>query len=96
MVRLSDFSDAERTHIMAKELPSFDAHPWAGPPLSERRVVTVITAGLHRLDDDAFALVDVSYRVIPAETARSCPEDHWDHLAPTTLQETTDDDHDHP
>jgi D-proline reductase (dithiol) PrdB len=72
MVRLSDLSEAERTHIMAKELPSFGAEPWVeGPPLSERRVAIVTTAGLHRLDDAAFSLVDVSYRVIPAETDTS-------------------------
>ena len=67
MVRLSDLSDAEREHIMAKELPSYASQPWVdGPPLSERRVALVTTAGLHRLDDEAFSLVDVSYRVIPA------------------------------
>ena len=72
MVRLSDLSEAERQHIMAKELPSFDAEPWVeGPPLTGRRVAIVTTAGLHRLDDDAFRLVDLSYRVIPAATDTS-------------------------
>ncbi len=67
MVRLSDLSAAEREHIMAKELPAFDARPWVeGPPLAERRVALITTAGLHRIDDDAFDFVDVSYRVIPA------------------------------
>ncbi|MEL7158685.1 MAG: selenoprotein B, partial [Actinomycetota bacterium] len=61
MVRLSDLSDAEREHIMAKELPTFDSRPWVdGPALAERRVALVTTAGLHRLDDDAFTLVDLS------------------------------------
>ena len=50
MVRLSDLSDAERDHIMAKELPSFAARPWVeGPPRAERRVAIITTAGLHRL-----------------------------------------------
>ena len=72
MVRLGDLSDAEREHIMAKPLPSFAERPWVeGPPLSERRVAIVTTAGLHRLGDDAFDFVDVSYRVIPADTDTS-------------------------
>ena len=67
MVRLIDLSDAERDHIMAKELPSFETRPWVtGPSLAERRVALITTAGLHRIDDDAFRFVDVSYRVIPA------------------------------
>ena len=36
MVRLIDLSDAERDHIMAKELPSFETRPWVeGPSLAE-------------------------------------------------------------
>ena len=72
MVRLHDLTDAERDHIMAKELPSFHATPWVeGPPLAQRRVAIITTAGLHRVDDDAFSLVDLSYRVIPAATDTS-------------------------
>lgn len=69
MVRLRDLSDAERDHIMAKDLPTFAATPWVeGPALAERRVALVTTAGLHRVDDDAFSFVDLSYRVIPGDT----------------------------
>lgn len=72
MVRLSDLSDAERTHITAKELPTFGSEPWVdGPPLAERRVALVTTAGLHRHGDEAFTLVDLSYRVISADTDTS-------------------------
>lgn len=67
MVRLADLTDAEREHIMAKALPSFETRPWVdGAPLDERRVALITTAGLHRLEDEAFNFVDVSYRVIPA------------------------------
>lgn len=69
MVRLRDLSDAERDHIMAKPLPSYDATPFVdGPPLAERRVALITTAGLHRLGDEAFSFVDLSYRVIPGDT----------------------------
>jgi D-proline reductase (dithiol) PrdB len=69
MVRLRDLSAAERAHIMEKELPAYDSNPWVeGPPLAERRVALVTTAGLHRVDDDAFSFVDLSYRVIHRDT----------------------------
>ena len=72
MVRLSDLSAAEREHIMAKELPTFDDAPWVeGPPLAERRVAIITTAGLHRLDDEAFRFVDLSDRVIPGDVDSS-------------------------
>lgn len=72
VVRLTDLSAAEREHIMDKELPRYDPVPQVdGPPLSERRVAIVTTAGLHRHNDDAFSLVDVSYRVIPGDVALS-------------------------
>jgi len=68
MVRLRDLSDAERRHIMAKELPSYDSSPFIGGlPLIEHRVALVTTAGLHQVDDEAFSLVDLSYRVIPRD-----------------------------
>ena len=67
MVRLVDLTDAEREHIMSKELPSFELQPWVEPsPLAAHRVAIITTAGIHRLEDAAFDLVDVSYRVIPS------------------------------
>lgn len=69
MVRLSALSDGEREHIMAKPLPSYAERPFSsGPPLAMRRVAIVTTAGLHRRDDQAFSLVDLSYRVIAEQT----------------------------
>lgn len=68
MVRLRELSTAERDHIMGKELPAYDSTPWVdGPPLDERRVALVTTAGLHRVGDDAFSFVDLTYRVIPGD-----------------------------
>jgi D-proline reductase (dithiol) PrdB len=69
MVRLQDLSDAEREHIMSKELPSYDSTPFVqGPPLADRRIALVTTAGLHHVDDDPFSFIDLSYRVIPGDT----------------------------
>ncbi len=53
---------------MAKKLPRYDSSPFVvGPPLAERRVALVTTAGLHHVDDDAFSLLDLSYRVIAGD-----------------------------
>jgi len=58
----------EREHLLAKPCAPLGPTPWAeGPPLSERRVALITTAGLHRVEDAAFSLVDLSYRVIPGD-----------------------------
>ena len=54
---------------MSKDLPAFETNPWVdGPPLAERRVALVTTAGLHHRRDDTFSFVDLSYRVIPGDS----------------------------
>ncbi len=69
MVRLSDIPPVEAAHLIAKVCDPFATRPWvAGPPLSNRRVAIVTSAGLHRIGDPAFATVDLSYRVIPGTT----------------------------
>ena len=71
MVRLEMFSEAERelTQRMAQICPSFETKPWVkGPPLSQRRVAIITTAGLHTRNDRPFQLVqDDYYRVIPGD-----------------------------
>ena len=69
MVRLETMSDEERelTQRMAQMCPSFETNPWiSGPPLSQRRVAVITTAGLHGRHDRPFQMVqDDYYRVIP-------------------------------
>ena len=71
MVRLETLSEAERemTQRMAKICPSFETRPWVnGPPLNQRRVAIITTAGLHTRNDRPFQLVqDDYYRVIPGD-----------------------------
>ena len=68
MVKLSDLSPESARHLLDKACPEFETAPFvAGPPLRERRVAFVTTAGLHRRDDVNFALSDLSYRVIPGD-----------------------------
>lgn len=66
MVRLTDIPDIDARHLLAKECPPFGSEPWvAGPPLSERRIAIVTSAGLHRRGDRSFDIQDTGYRVIP-------------------------------
>ncbi len=70
MVRLSDMEPEDAAHLLSKACPAFPGEPFvAGPPLSERRVAIVTTAGLHRANDDAFDLSDTGYRVIPGDVS---------------------------
>ena len=65
MARMEDLPDYERDFLMNMELPSFAARPWVtGPPLKERRVAAVTTAGLHRRDDRPFSVGVPDYRII--------------------------------
>jgi D-proline reductase (dithiol) PrdB len=71
MVRLADLPEWEREHMLEKVngLSGFDGRPWVnGPPLAERRVAIVTTAGLHRRGDAPFPQASADYRVIPGAT----------------------------
>ena len=72
MVRLSDLPEIEAKHLLDKEVPPFPTSPFVdGPPLRERRVAIVTTAGLHRKADTAFQLFDAGYRIIPGDIKSS-------------------------
>lgn len=71
MARLTDFPEGDRERHLDKirELPDFGPAPFApGPPLRERRVAIVTTAGLHRRGDQPFQVGSADYRVIPGDT----------------------------
>lgn len=66
MVRLTDLPEDDRNHMLAKECQRFPGEPWVGgPPLSERRVAIVTTAGLQLRGDAPFPFSSAEYRVIP-------------------------------
>lgn len=69
MVRMTDLSAAEQEMLMNFDCPSFEIHPWvSGPPLSQRRVAMVTTAGLHGRNDHPFERNQSDfYRVIPGD-----------------------------
>ena len=75
MARLEQMHSAMRASLLAMECPVFDSHAWVtGPPLHQRRVALVSTAGLHRRDDRPFPVtcgnlraIAADYRVIPGD-----------------------------
>jgi D-proline reductase (dithiol) PrdB len=71
MARLENMPEPMRSHIAKTKLPSFDTQPWvSGPPLNQRRVAVISTAGLHRRDDRPFAFEPGDhYRIIPGDIA---------------------------
>ena len=69
MVRLSDLPDISRQFLIDIDCPVMEGRPWAGgPPLSERRIAIITTAGLQRRGDPPFHLGAAGYRVIPGDT----------------------------
>lgn len=73
MVRLADLSPSERENMLKKipGLPRFERRSSvAGPPLSQRRIAIVTTAGIHARSDRPFAPggTGTQYRVIAGDT----------------------------
>lgn len=66
MVHLHEMPDAARTRLINQDLPDLGDTPCvAGPPLAERRIALITTAGLHRRDDAPFTAGRGEYRIIP-------------------------------
>lgn len=70
MARLSDIVEPMRTRIAELDCPTFDTEPWVtGPPLSERRIAMVSSAGLLRRGDKGFRAGADDYREIGDDVA---------------------------
>jgi D-proline reductase (dithiol) PrdB len=66
MVRHADLPEIDRAHLLGKACEPLPGEPFVhGPPLSQRRVAIVTTAGLHPTGQPNFDLRDTGYRVIP-------------------------------
>jgi len=69
MAILDQMPEPMRTHLARLECPTYGTHPWVeGPPLTQRRVALVSTAGLHVKGDRPFGLLADDYRIIPGDT----------------------------
>ena len=70
MVRMSDLPSDEAKHLLSKECLPFDKSPWVkGPPLKNRRVAMITSAGIHLAGEKSFGFNDTAFRVIPGEVA---------------------------
>ena len=57
MARLEKYSEEERNHFLSLPCPRFESSPFViGPPLSERKIALISTAGLHLRSDRPFGL----------------------------------------
>jgi len=68
MVRLADLSPEEAQHLREHPCEPFSTQPFVqGPPVSERRICVITTAGLHLRDQSAWQGGDADYRVFPGD-----------------------------
>ena len=66
MVRLSQFGEEERKHLLDLPCPSYESTPFVtGTRLAEARLALISTAGLHRRSDRPFGVGETGYRLIP-------------------------------
>jgi len=69
MVRLAEYSESERQHLLDLPCPHYEQTPLVGGVrLAEARVALLSTAGLHRRGDRPFAVGESGYRLIAGET----------------------------
>jgi D-proline reductase (dithiol) PrdB len=69
MVYMRDMSEGASSRIMNQELPNYGiTECLKGPPLSQRKIAIITTAGLHRRQDRTFTLGMGEYRIIPDDT----------------------------
>lgn len=69
MPHLDQLEEPMRSMLSNMPCPAYEGRPWVtGPPLAERRVAIISTAGLHCRDDRPFEGISGDYRVIPGDT----------------------------
>lgn len=68
MVRLNQYSESERQHLLDLPCPVYESSPFVGGlQLREARVALISTAGLHRRADRPFGVGESGYRLIPKD-----------------------------
>lgn len=75
MARLDRMHPAMRASLLALPCPTYETRPWVtGPPLAQRRVALISTAGLHCRGDRPFGVTEGNrravagdYRLIPGD-----------------------------
>ena len=68
MARLTDLPPSLAEYLVGLECATPESTPWTGgPPLAERRVAIISTAGLQQRGEPGFALGESVYRVLDGE-----------------------------
>jgi len=68
MVYLNEMPEGPRNIIVNQDLPKYSETPCVhGPPIKERKIAIITTAGLHRREDKHFTPGTGEYRIIPRE-----------------------------
>jgi D-proline reductase (dithiol) PrdB len=68
MVRLSQYEEAEREHLLTLPCPTYASSPYvSGLKVSQARVALISTAGLHRRSDRPFRVGETGYRLVPKD-----------------------------
>jgi len=69
MVRLEQYGEQERQHLLNLPCPTYDNSPFVtGVTVKKSRVVLISTAGLHKISDRPFAVGESGYRLIPGNS----------------------------
>ncbi|MBW2624565.1 MAG: selenoprotein B glycine/betaine/sarcosine/D-proline reductase [Deltaproteobacteria bacterium] len=69
MARLKELSESQQKSLTAYKTPIFEPQSWVkGPPLRNRRVALISTAGVHLRNDRPFGLGAGDYRIISGDT----------------------------
>jgi D-proline reductase (dithiol) PrdB len=69
MVRMTDLPPPTQTGMANLDCPQFERKPFvSGPPLAERRIAVVTSAGLVRRGERPFTSGEVDYRILPGDT----------------------------
>ena len=77
MARLEDLHPDLVELLREYEYPDIDTGAFrTGPPIAERRVALITSAGLRRRDDRPFGASAADYRVIPFERRNEIVQDH--------------------
>lgn len=68
MVRLSQYEESEREHLLKLLCPTYTSSPYVtGLKISQARIALISTAGLHRRSDRPFRVGETGYRLIPKD-----------------------------
>lgn len=66
MVRLEQYGEQERHHLLNLPCPTYHTSPFVtGVTVKKSRVALISTAGLHKASDRPFAVGESGYRLIP-------------------------------